>query len=463
MDISGNKKKVLSISANRFVCYGPVSPIGVSILESLLQDAYDVSLLDLAYVYDWRLTVENTIKAFKPEYILLSLRNIDNSDYFNYNSFIDYYEKLIKCIRTVTRAIVIIGGPAVSIAPEYFVKALSPDYAIQGSAENKLLTLFYFIEGKISWDSVYNVFDNTINNGISVNHCKERIYEPIFALPERKSLELSFMRNGDMGNIETSRGCAFRCSYCVMPFLAPQIHEKDIETVIYELKDMRALGITNIYFTDNILNYSRARFELICKAIINNGLNDIDYQCQVVPLYLDDEMFHMAKKAGFTNLQFAASSYDDEVLKLNGKNYTSIDIDRFVNLSEKHKLANDVFFTFGLLGDNEQSVNRTVDYIIRLDTSIVNADYYFGSRVFPNTFLFNCLPENKRSNELKDPVFYISEYVEENIDKITRRLQRKAPSNHKLYEILCTKFKTPKQRENYLTKLRGYKSSGPCD
>src|SRR3954464_1251985 len=76
-----NGARVLLVSTNRERQPYPVVPNGLACIASALDAAgHDVSFLDLCFASDPIATARKAAKAFNPEIIGVSVRNIDNSD-----------------------------------------------------------------------------------------------------------------------------------------------------------------------------------------------------------------------------------------------------------------------------------------------------------------------------------------------------------------------------------------------
>ncbi len=81
--------------------------------------------------------------------------------------------------------------------------------------------------------------------------------------------------------VETSRGCTFDCSFCsIIEMRGRNFHTWSIERVLRDITDARARGARAIFIVDDNITLNVARFEALCRAIVDAGLNDIDYIVQ---------------------------------------------------------------------------------------------------------------------------------------------------------------------------------------
>jgi radical SAM superfamily enzyme YgiQ (UPF0313 family) len=79
-------------------------------------------------------------------------------------------------------------------------------------------------------------------------------------------------------------------------------HRFPIPRVLDDIADARARGARAIFFVDDNITLDVPRFEALCRAIIDRGLNDVDYivQGMTAPIAAHgDTLVPLMKKAGF--------------------------------------------------------------------------------------------------------------------------------------------------------------------
>ena len=82
--------------------------------------------------------------------------------------------------------------------------------------------------------------------------------------------------------VETSRGCTFDCSFCsIIEMRGRNFHRFPIARVHRRHRATPAArGARAIFFVDDNITLDVPRFEALCQAIIDAGLNDVDYIVQ---------------------------------------------------------------------------------------------------------------------------------------------------------------------------------------
>jgi radical SAM superfamily enzyme YgiQ (UPF0313 family) len=74
--------------------------------------------------------------------------------------------------------------------------------------------------------------------------------------------------------VETSRGCTFDCSFCsIIEMRGRNFHVLPLERVIEDIRDAQHHGAKAIFLVDDNITLNITRFQELCEAIIQAGLN----------------------------------------------------------------------------------------------------------------------------------------------------------------------------------------------
>jgi Fe-S oxidoreductase len=127
--------------------------------------------------------------------------------------------------------------------------------------------------------------------------------------------------------VETSRGCTYDCSFCsIIEMRGRNFHTWSIERVIADIVDARRRGARAIFIVDDNITLNVRRFEALCQAIIDAGLNDIDYIVQAMTSSIaaaGDRLAALMGRAGFRYVFLGIENILDEdltFLKAHAKN-----------------------------------------------------------------------------------------------------------------------------------------------
>jgi radical SAM superfamily enzyme YgiQ (UPF0313 family) len=81
--------------------------------------------------------------------------------------------------------------------------------------------------------------------------------------------------------VETSRGCTYDCGFCsIIEMRGRNFYIYSFERVLADIRDAAARGARSIFLVDDNITLNVHRFEALCRAIIEAGLNRLDYFVQ---------------------------------------------------------------------------------------------------------------------------------------------------------------------------------------
>ena len=127
--------------------------------------------------------------------------------------------------------------------------------------------------------------------------------------------------------VETSRGCTFDCSFCsIIEMRGRNFHTFGIERVLADISDARRRGAEAIFLVDDNITLDVHRFEALCHAIIESGLQNIEYFVQAMTAPLAQHGATLAplmRQAGFRYVFLGIENVLDEdlvFLKARAKN-----------------------------------------------------------------------------------------------------------------------------------------------
>ena len=104
-------------------------------------------------------------------------------------------------------------------------------------------------------------------------------------LPKRDARVLDgyTMMGRQVDVVETSRGCTFDCGFCsIIEMRGRNFHTYSFDRVLADIRDARDHGARAIFIVDDNISLNIKRFEALCRAIIDAGLNDIAYTVQAM-------------------------------------------------------------------------------------------------------------------------------------------------------------------------------------
>ncbi|NQT18054.1 MAG: cobalamin B12-binding domain-containing protein, partial [Planctomycetes bacterium] len=128
------------INANRMT--PPIAPVGLDYVAGAVRRAgIEVEVLDLCLADDSEATLSASLARGSPELVGISFRNVEDCFWPGGAWFVPELEHLVKRIRGLTDAPIVIGGVGFSIFPERLVEHTGADFGIRGDGERAVVEL----------------------------------------------------------------------------------------------------------------------------------------------------------------------------------------------------------------------------------------------------------------------------------------------------------------------------------
>jgi radical SAM superfamily enzyme YgiQ (UPF0313 family) len=394
--------KILLISVNRYAIPYVVFPLGLAHVAAALKRAgHTVELADCAVDPD---AFEKKIPTFRPDFIGISLRNIDESPHF----FTNELSVLSKKIRSLTSAPIIIGGSGFAIFPQRLLAESGADFGIKGEAEEALVQLIGALEKKNSYHHVPGLVYR--DNGRIVQNNQQRCANSSIVPPLYPTdLAQFYISNSSMLNVQTQRGCSYTCCYCSYPVIEGiAVRFKNPTLIGEELEQIKKSGARYFFIVDSVFNSSPAHVADVCEEMLLRNLK-LSWGCFLRPQGLTQDLMDLMARAGLTHIEFGSDSFSDSVLSEYGKNFTFEDIFRSSEYALAAKVHYAHFLIIGGPGETENSMRESFENSKRLTKTVLFP--FVGMRVYSQTALYHrAIAEGvvTKDTDLLPPFFYFS-------------------------------------------------------
>ena len=181
---------------------------------------------------------------------------------------------------------IVVGGYDPSLAPHAYEACEAIDFIVRGEGELTLRELLRALEANTDLSTIRGLSYRT-GGGFARN--AERPVIPLASedlrLPNRNARVLGgyTLHGRPVDVVETSRGCTYDCSFCsIIEMRGRNFHTFDFTRVLADIADARARGARAIFLVDDNITLNVARFEALCRAIIEADLHDVHYIVQAM-------------------------------------------------------------------------------------------------------------------------------------------------------------------------------------
>jgi len=202
------------------------------------------------------------------------------------------------------------------------------DFICRGEGDHALAELATALEKGIPLEQVKGI--SFRRNGGFVHNPRRPLEEvESIPLPDRSTRIWSGYHFGpfSLDIVETSRGCTNNCNFCSMRHMYGRTFRPfPIERVLKDLRDARRRGVRWVTFADDNITLNIRRFEQLCDAIAEAGLNDLGYivQAECKGIARDPELARKMDRANFRIVQLGIENVSPRNLEMMGKSQINV-------------------------------------------------------------------------------------------------------------------------------------------
>lgn len=217
------------------------------------------------------------------------------------------------------------------------------------------------------------------------------------------------MRHITVGLFVPHKGCPHQCSFCNQKSISGQIKEltaEDVHSAVSKAMENPNLKNAEIaFFGGSFTAIERGYMLSLLQAAAGyiDGEKFKGIRISTRPDCIDDKICALLKAHKVTAVELGAQSMDDEVLRLNQRGHTALDVENAVKMLKAYGFETGLQMMTGLYGSDGDESLETAQKIIALSPDTV--------RIYPTVVL-----ENTHLAELFEKGEYAPQGVEEAVD-----------------------------------------------
>lgn len=269
------------------------------------------------------------------------------------------------------QALIVVGGPQLSVYPELCLGFPHLDLGVCGDGEETMLEIAQAVAGGTSLESipgtVVRVEGEVRKNPDRTWHRDiDRYPLPAVDLVDFRRYRALTVRS-PFYTMVTTRGCPFRCRFCSQVYAGNTVRFRSPESVVDEIElYVRQHGAREIVFFDETFTLKKSRVLRICELIQQRNLKfRFDMRTRVDSL--DEEMVVALRQAGGQRVHFGIESGSQQILDRMGKDITTEQVRTSVALCKKHGFSTRGYFMIGYLGETPETYRETLRLARQLD------------------------------------------------------------------------------------------------
>jgi len=269
---------------------------------------------------------------------------------------------------------IVLGGPQVTYNAEEVLKDNpSVDIIVRGEGEITFCQLIETLKKKENKGNQRSSLKSV--RGISFRHHGQIIHTqkrpPVLTLDEIPSpyltgvLDLSL---SELLELETSRGCPYRCAYCIWHRVHKNLCLHSMERVFEQLKFAYDKGIKKVVFWDSVFDLPE-RGKALCDYVFREGL-DLHMTIFLNPWTINPEYLDLLGKTGTFLIDLGVQSMNPETLRLINRSANVDRTKKALTFLKERELEVVCDVILGLPAEPLKSVTAAMDLISKMGFGI---------------------------------------------------------------------------------------------
>ncbi len=415
--------KVLLVSVNRSGFPYPVYPLGLDHVAGAISPPHEVRILDLCPVPEDGVggELDRAVREFAPDAVGVSIRNIDNNDATAVEAFLSPVRAAVQRIRAATRAPVALGGAGFTLFPDELMRFLDADYGVVGEGE-QALALFDALAAGRSPEGLPGV---ALRGRRAPPPVPSGCEAPRRCAPTLNPALGYYASHGGVLNLQTQRGCPFRCVYCSYPAIEGRhLRRFPPDDVARVALGLERAGGRFLFLTDSVFNGDARHAEDVAEAFRRAGVG-VPWGAFFAPTTPEDGFYARMAEARCSHVEFGTESLCDPMLARLRKTFRRADVLAAHRAAVSAGLHVAHFLLLGGPGETVETLEETLDAAEALDGAALF--FFCGMRIYPGTELEEIARGDGQlapGRSLLEPVFYEPPAL--SLAEIARRVERRA-------------------------------------
>lgn len=299
-------------------------------------------------------------------------------------------------------AIVIVGGPHLSIYPKETMANKNIDFAIIGEGDFSIVKLVEAIKNNSDVSQipglVWRKDSEILENPAAIVENLDELPMPAYHLLPMKNYN-SIIGLHPVSTMMVGRGCPYRCGFCYKTPSDKLIRHKSVKYVIEEMKYLiERYGVKEIMFYDDTLTLKKDYIFNLCDEIKTQKIK-IHWEAPTRVNHIDEELIKKLAEAGCVRLRMGVESGNEKIRQIMNKGVSAEQIISAFGLCKKYGIETFAYFIIGYIGETEETINETINFARKLDPDFA---MFTIATPLPNTDLF----ERAVQAKLIDPNYW---------------------------------------------------------
>lgn len=345
-----------------------LSPYGICLLATMLQDKYEVQIVDAQFYNLSEEQFRAKIEEFKPDCVGISLLTSE------YASILDIAARIVK---ELNKDIITIAG-GVHVTTQYFgvIENKDIDFCVRGEGELVLRQFLDYLNGEGDFPTKGVVYRD--ENGERIVLPPDRIEDlDSLPLPNYELIDypaytntsprygVDTMNEFPYSRILTSRGCPVGCCFCQVESISgKKWRARSVKNVVDEIAFLKErYGIKGFIIEDDNAFVQKSRTKEMLRLLKERNLN-LKWKAAGVSIFaMDEETFELMAATGCQMIGMGIESGTPRILKEIIKKPVDLEkVPRLIETAKRYGIFVAANFLIGFPGETWEEIRQTLRY-----------------------------------------------------------------------------------------------------
>jgi len=291
------------------------------------------------------------------------------------------------------KAIVVVGGPHLSIYPKESLTWECFDIAVVGDGEETFLDICEAVESGSSLEDIPGTCvrkggEIVMNASRSVPKDIDKYPMPAWDLVDVNRYHcLTLLK--PFATMVTTRGCPWHCGYCSQVY-SDKLRFRDPVLVVDEMEWLvKNHGVREIVMFDETFTIGKKRMRKFSEEVLRRDLK-VKFNIRARVDTVDREVLELLKRAGLRSIHMGVEAGTDRVLKIMNKQITREQTERAFRIAREVGIETRGYFMVGYYDSTPQDVEEMIKFSASLGLDWAS---YSVATALPATDLYRIAQE----------------------------------------------------------------------
>ncbi len=325
------------------------------------QNGFPVSFIDLHAQNLTPKEAESRVRDFDPQVVALTAKTL---------GWPAVIEIALMVRVTCPNALIVVGGPHLTLYAEESLSWDCFDVAVIGDGEEPLLEICEAIECGADLSTIEGLAYRSPSGEVRINP-ERKLSRDIDKYPmaawDLIKLEdyhcLTLLR--PFATMSTTRGCPWHCGYCSQVY-SEKLRFRSPELVVDEMEYLsKKFGVREIVMFDETFTIGKKRMERFANEVLRRNVK-VNFNIRARVDTVDKDVLTWLKAAGLRSIHMGVEAGTDRVLKIMNKQITRAQTQKAFRTAREVGIETRGYFMIGYYDASPEDIEETINFAASL-------------------------------------------------------------------------------------------------